>query len=62
MVADGFLQKTLVEPEFYGVMAVLGFMTFNLQLALAAILFGLHMAKNQLGSSAAAMARSLKNF
>ena len=64
MVADGFFAKDPSRTRvFYGVMAVLGFMTFNLQLALAAILFGLHMAKKtQLGSSAAAMARSLKNF
>lgn len=48
---------------FYGVMAFLGFMTINVQLALVAILFGLHMArKTELGAGAAAVGRSLKNF
>lgn len=64
MVNDGFFAKDPSKTRvFYGVMAVLGFMTFNIQLALVAIIFGLHMArKTELGAGAAAVGRSLKNF
>lgn len=64
MVSDGFFAKDPSKIRiFYGVIAFLGFITFNIQLALTAIFFGLHMAnKTQEGSSAAAMSRSLRNF
>ena len=64
MVEDGFFAKNPnTTRTFYIVMAVLGFMTFNMQLALVCVLFGIHMArKTQMGANAAAIARSLKNF
>ncbi len=64
MVDDGFFAKNPNNTRtFYIVMAVLGFMTFNMQLALVSVLFGIHMArKTQIGANAAAVARSLKNF
>ncbi len=64
MVEDGFFAKNPNSIRtFYIVMAVLGFMTFNMQLALVCVLFGIHMTrKTQTGANAAAIARSLKNF
>ncbi len=64
MVSDGFFAKDPSRTRvFYAVIAVFGLATFNIQLALVAILFGLHMArKTELGAGAAAVGRSLKNF
>lgn len=64
IVSDQFFPKDPSKTRlFYGAIAVLGFITFNLPLAIVAILFGLHMAKKtQQGADAAAVGRSLKNF
>jgi len=64
MVEDGFFAKNPNNTRtFYIVVALLGLMTFNIQLALVCVLFGIHMAqKTQAGANAAAVARSLKNF
>lgn len=64
LVDEGFFAKN---PDtirnFYIAMGVLGITTLNLPVFIAAILFGRHIpSKTQLGSDAAAVGRSLKNF
>lgn len=64
LVENGYFEKNPEDTRnFYTLIMVVALFTFNMPLTIAALLFGKNIpSKTQLGSDAAAIARSLKNF